>query len=84
MLRDTLDRIQAFPNAADYPVIRSLPPAEVVNGLRVQLDAFWRGQWPFNEKLVDDNPLAWWTSFQFHPHARVLAVSAVTTIFRSS
>jgi hypothetical protein len=56
-------------------IFKVLTPAEIVNGLRHQVEAFWRSEWPFNEPIKDGNPLAWWESLQNHPHAHVLAVS---------
>jgi len=58
-----------------------------VSGLWHQLEAFWHGEWPFNQQVKDSNPLAWWESLQDHPHARVLAVSfafvSITNIMSS-
>ncbi|KAG2116350.1 hypothetical protein BD769DRAFT_1778182 [Suillus cothurnatus] len=55
----------------------SYSAAEVASGLRHQLEAFWHGEWPFNQQVKDGNPLAWWESLQDHLHARVLAHLAI-------
>ncbi|KAG2079898.1 ribonuclease H-like domain-containing protein [Suillus cothurnatus] len=58
-------------------IFKVLSAAEVASGLRHQLEAFWHGEWPFNQQVKDGNPLAWWESLQDHPHARVLAHLAI-------
>ncbi|KAG2138776.1 hypothetical protein BD769DRAFT_1637810 [Suillus cothurnatus] len=75
-------------------IFKVLSAAEVASGLRHQLEAFWHGEWPFNQQVKDGDPLAWWESLQDHPHACVLAalkdrvstdpVSIVSTVDLSS
>jgi cytochrome b len=56
-------------------IFKVLSAADIVSGLRHQIEAFWRDEWPFDQQVKDGNPLAWWESLQDHPHDRVLAVS---------
>ena len=57
------------------PALKQLSPAQVVEGLWHQLDTFWHGEYPFNQKVEsNNNSLAWWASLRYHPHASVLAV----------
>jgi hypothetical protein len=70
LLHPEVDRHETRP----IPALQQLTPAQIVEGLRHQFDAYWRGEWPFDQKVENDNPLAWWASLRHHPHARVLAV----------
>jgi hypothetical protein len=54
--------------------LKQLTQAQIVNGLRNQLHAYWCGEWPFDQQVKDGDPLKWWISLIPHPHARVLAV----------
>ena len=46
----------------------------LLDGLRTQLEAYWRDEWPFNQPVKDNDPLSWWKTLAEHPYARVLAV----------
>ena len=70
LLRPEVDRHETHP----IPALMQLTTAQIVDGLRHQIDAYWRGEWPFDQKVENNDPLAWWTSLCHHPHARVLAV----------
>jgi hypothetical protein len=70
MLRPEVERHETHPILA----LKQLTAAEIVDGLRVQLDAFWQNEWPFDQQVENNNPLSWWESLRYHSHARVLAV----------
>jgi hypothetical protein len=73
MLRPEVERHETHP----IPALKQLTAAQIVDGLRVQLDAFWLNEWPFDQQLENDDPLSWWESLRHHCHARVLAVRAL-------
>ena len=78
MLRAELDSSKSHSKDQGPPILHELSPAQVVDELRHQLDAFWRSEWPFNNQTVqNDHSLGWWESLRDHPHARILAVSAI-------
>ena len=70
LLRPEVERHETHP----IPALKQLTPAQIVEGLRHQFDGYWRGEWPFDQQVEDNNPLAWWASLCHHPHTRVLAV----------
>jgi len=72
MLRPEVDRHET----KQIPTLKGLTSAEIVDGLRRQLDTFWRAEWPFDQQVNDHDPLAWWESLRYHTHARILAVGA--------
>ncbi|KAG0700235.1 ribonuclease H-like domain-containing protein, partial [Suillus ampliporus] len=74
MLCKKLDRHQMHPEDSFEPLLKDLSQAQVVDGLRHQLEAFWRNEWPFNEPVKDGNPLGWWEALRHHSQAQVLAV----------
>ncbi|KAI0820926.1 ribonuclease H-like domain-containing protein [Irpex lacteus] len=64
------------------PLLKSLTLKELSIELKRQLEAFWRGQYPFNRPLTSSmDSLAWWFQFQKHPDARVLAMLSIRTFF---
>ncbi len=63
-----------------HPLLTKLGNAQAAAGLRQQLMAYARGEWPFNQPFDAyydgaQPVLHWWQSLADHPHARVLAVS---------
>jgi hypothetical protein len=74
MLREILNYRQTHPDDLADPALKDLSPAQMVDGLKNQLGAFWHNEWPFNQPVNNGNPLAWWEALRYHPHARVLAV----------
>jgi hypothetical protein len=70
MLRPEVERHEIRP----IPALQQLTPAQIVDGLRRQLDAYWRNEWPFDQQVENHDPLAWWESLRYHSHARVLSV----------
>jgi hypothetical protein len=74
LLHKKLAHHQMHPNDPIEPLFKELSPSEVVDGLRHQLEAFWRNELPFKEPVKDRDPLGWWEALQKHPHAQVLAV----------
>lgn len=79
MLRAMLDRCKMNPHATDAfsQTVREYGPTGTVDELRLQIDAFWRQEHPFNRPMKDGNTLAWWQAFEHHPGAQVLAALAV-------
>jgi hypothetical protein len=47
---------------------------QVVGEFRQQVLAYAHHEYPFNELLIGDDPLAWWEALENHRHARVLVV----------
>lgn len=73
---------QQHPESNVEPLLKSLTPKELSIELKRQLEAFWRGQYPFNRPLTSSmDSLAWWLQFQEHPDARVLAVKPFYTLY---
>jgi hypothetical protein len=70
MLRPEVQHHETHPITA----LQQLTPAQIVDGLRRQFDAYWRNEWPFDQHVENHDPLAWWESFRHHSHARVLSV----------
>jgi hypothetical protein len=77
MLRPEVERHETCPILA----LKQLAAAEIVDGLRVQLDAFWWNEWPFDQQVENNDPLSWWESLRYHSHARVLAVCGILFVF---
>ena len=77
MLRPEVERHETHPILA----LKHLTAAQIVDGLRVQLDAFWRNEWPFDQQVENNDALSWWESLRCHTHARVLAVCTVSCLF---
>ena len=75
MLRVKLERRLSHPDEPVHAIFKLLSPAQIVDELRHQLEAFWRGEWPFDQQasVKDGNSLGWWEAFSDHPHAHVLA-----------
>jgi hypothetical protein len=74
-LKDMLrEKLRLFPKGLIEPALKDLSPVQIVDDLRHQLDAYWRNEWPFNQPVKDNDPLAWWKALEDHPYARVLAV----------
>ena len=73
MLRETLKLLQKG-SINLKPVFADLSRAQIVDGLRTQLEAYWRDEWPFNQPVKDNDPLSWWKTLAEHPYAQVLAV----------
>lgn len=76
MLATFIDWYQAHPDDRRDPALANLQLADIVEGLKQQLPAFWRGDWPFDQPVEGGDPLAWWNNLRFHPHGRVMAVSS--------
>ena len=55
--------------ARPIPALKQLTPAQIVDGLKNQLNG-----WPFDLQVENNNLLVWWESLHRHPHAKVLAV----------
>ncbi len=79
MLKDMLEYIENNPSELKngIPVLQKLGPVRAAEGLKSQLEAFWRGEWPFSMELTEQDPLAWWEQVGCNPHADVLAVSVL-------
>src|SRR5215468_10060533 len=61
MLRNIIERMQTHPDEKCNPLFKELGAVALVDQLRVQLEAFWLGQHPFNMPIRDGlNPLEWW------------------------
>jgi hypothetical protein len=71
MLRE---KLELLPKDTIKPPFKDLSCAQVVDDLRRQLEAYWRNEWPFNQQVTDNDPLAWWKSIKLHPYVQVLAV----------
>ena len=80
MLRAQLARCKSHPGDRIHPIFKELSPSQIVEDLRHQLEAFWRGEWPFDMPVKDGNSLAWWESLAMHRHARILAVSNANSL----
>jgi len=80
MLRAQLARHKSHPGDRIHPIFKELSPSQTVEDLRHQVEAFWRGEWPFDAPVKNGNSLAWWESLVMHPHARVLAVSDANSL----
>jgi len=76
MLLKALKRHESHPDDRVAPIFRELNPSQIVEGMKNQLDAYWRGEWPFDQPIEDSDPLAWWKALEKPPHSRVLAVNS--------
>lgn len=71
---------QKYPESNVEPLLKTLTPKELSIELKQQLEAFWKGHYPFNRLLnTGMDSLAWWLQFQEHSDARVLAVKLFYT-----
>jgi hypothetical protein len=78
MLKQTLVHIEKFPGTGPE-LLRMLGPVDAAHKLKNQLEAFWRGEYPFiiSEEAKGKNPLEWWQHLEHHMHARILASLAI-------
>ncbi|KAF7985089.1 hypothetical protein HWV62_8971 [Athelia sp. TMB] len=78
MLSKFITWYQAHPDDRRDPAFANLQLADIVEGLKQQLPAFWQGEWPFNQPSIEGgDPLVWWTGLRFHPQGRVMAFLAI-------
>jgi len=75
MLLKALKRHESHPDDRVAPIFKELNPSQVVDGMKNQLDAYWRGEWPFDQPIENSDPLAWWKALEKPLHSRILAVS---------
>ena len=57
MLSETLELLQKG-SINLKPVFADLSHAQIVDGLRTRLEAYWRDEWPFNQLVKDNDPLS--------------------------
>jgi hypothetical protein len=78
MLKQMLVHIEKFPGTGPE-LLRTLGPVDAAHELKNQLEAFWRGEYPFivSEEAKGKNPLEWWQHLEHHMHAHVLASLAI-------
>lgn len=77
LLQSLIKSIEKNPADLPDPVFRQ-SPADLADGLKHQLDAFWHCEYPFSIPVTDENPLAWWESLQKFPQSQVLAVMSLS------
>jgi hypothetical protein len=78
MLQIKLGSIASSDDATvGHPILHAKGPRDCAVDLKCQIDAFWKGEYPFNvsanENITD--PLEWWTCLERHEHRQVLTVS---------
>jgi hypothetical protein len=71
---------KSHPGDRIHSIFKELSPSQIVEDLHHQLEAFWRGEWPFDTPVKNGNSLAWWESLAMHRHARILAVSNANSL----
>jgi hypothetical protein len=74
MLREHLAHHKTHHEEHMHPIFTELSPAQIIEDLRHQLEAYWHNEWPFDIPVKDGNPLAWWKSLGKHVHACILSV----------
>lgn len=75
MLRNLLISIEKNPDDNVYPILKEYGAHKAADQLKVQLESFWRKEWPFATECGEDmDPLAWWEKIALSPNADVLAV----------
>ena len=81
LLRNEIEYRETHPDHPWPPPLISLQPADIVDELRIQLEAYWRGEWPFtsieDSNTVEVHPLEWWQERSDWHGARVLAVCTI-------
>ena len=60
MLRAQLAHYKSHPGDRIHSIFKELSPSQIVEDLHHQLEAFWRGEWPFDTPVKNSNSLAWW------------------------
>jgi hypothetical protein len=86
MLQNMLESIASSDDTTvGHPILHSKGPRDCAVDLKHQIDAFWKGEYPFNvsanENITD--PLEWWTRLERHEHGQVLAVSNQSVFIES-
>lgn len=61
-------------------LIETIGPKAIVEEFQRQLLAYARSEYPFGDSLVSGDTLSWWETLVEHPHARVLAVCAPSSL----
>ena len=59
-----------------HRLIQENQTVDLIKEFRQQLLAYARKDYPFADQLIDGDTLHWWETLEYHPRARVLAVSA--------
>jgi hypothetical protein len=62
-----------------YPILKEYRAHKAADQLKVQLESFWRKEWPFMTECTEDmDPLAWWEKIAPMPRGDVLAICTTT------
>ena len=62
-------------------ILREKSPRETAEAFIHQLEAYFRGEWPFDVDISTSDPLEWWDNLKLHRHASVLAVGVFPIYF---
>ncbi|KAJ7504072.1 hypothetical protein B0H11DRAFT_2353102 [Mycena galericulata] len=59
-----------------HPLLKTQSAAAIVDGLRLQLEAFWLGEPPFHAPVLKDDTMEWWMNLERgnSPRSNVLAM----------
>ena len=76
LLRTIIEQMKKHPEAPLPSLFSnfSLTPAEAAREFKTQIEAYWRGDYPFKHPFTGDDPLRWWNELALNPNSRVLAV----------
>ncbi|KAI0643457.1 ribonuclease H-like domain-containing protein [Trametes meyenii] len=76
-LRDMLERVKTHPDDYHDPILVNISAKKASQDLKNQLEAYWKGEYPFNEPICPKDPLAYWTEMKHHSSSRILAVVCI-------
>ena len=71
-----LEQVEKNPDGG-HPILRGMSAEGAVNVLKRQLNAFWKGEYPFEVNDEHDkmtNPPEWWRPLENHKYGQLLAV----------
>jgi hypothetical protein len=82
MLRNLLISIEKNPDNNVYPVLKEYGARKAADQLKVQLESFWRKEWPFTMECAENmDPLEWWEKIAPMPNGDVLAVCCLSRFY---
>jgi len=74
MMKSIMERIQKHPDEPVPALFKEMCMGSIAKDLQHQIDAYWRGEYPFKQSSPCNDPMTWWQELKKLSDARVLAV----------